>query len=180
MWTKNTPRRLLLLLAWKQVRKSFEGYFGLDHLWVWCKTIQFTFLMWLLKNEVATVKARRRSPCMCMKPEVAWSRSARVANACPAETSRLASPTVVVEITRVVQATHLRLWAVLLVSWFLLNFLHLAVCTGAMELSHIQALIDAAWNGLDVGDQLFLDGLQVESVLWCDEIDRQPQMTKPP
>lgn len=84
------------------------------------------------------------------------------------------------EITRAVQATHLRLWAVLLVSWFLLNFLHLTVCAGAMELSHIQALIDAAWNGLDVGDQLFLDGLQVESVLWCDEIDRQPQMTKPP
>lgn len=62
-----------------------------------------------------------------------------------------------------VEETHLRLGAVLWVAWFLLHLLHLTVC--AMELSHVQALIDAAWNGLDVGYQLFLDGLQVEPVV---------------
>lgn len=64
-----------------------------------------------------------------------------------------------------VEETHLHLGAVLWVSWFLLHLLHLTVCAGAVELRHIQALIDAAWDGLDVGYQLFLNGLQVESVV---------------
>lgn len=61
------------------------------------------------------------------------------------------------------EETHLCLGAVLWASWLLLHLLHLTV--GAVELSHVQALVDAAWDGLDVGDQLFLDGLQVESVV---------------
>lgn len=49
-----------------------------------------------------------------------------------------------------------------------------------MELSHVQALIDAARDGLDVGDQLLLDGLQVEPVVRRDEVDGQAQVTEPP
>lgn len=65
-------------------------------------------------------------------------------------------------------------------SGLLLHLLHLAVGAGAVELGHVQALIDAAGNGLDVGDQLLLDGLQVEPVVRCDEIDGQAQVTEPP
>lgn len=64
-----------------------------------------------------------------------------------------------------VEETHLRLGALLWASWFLLHLLHLTVCAGAVELGHIQALVDAAWDGLDVGYQLFLNGLQVEPVV---------------
>lgn len=53
----------------------------------------------------------------------------------------------------------------LLLSWFLLSLLHITVSAGRVVLGHIQALVDAAWNGLDVGHQLVFDGLQVESVL---------------
>lgn len=65
-------------------------------------------------------------------------------------------------------------------SWLLLHLLHITVATGRVELSHVEALVDAAWNGLDVGHQLVFDGLQVESVLWCDQVDGQAQVTKPP
>lgn len=53
----------------------------------------------------------------------------------------------------------------MLVSWFLLDLLHVTVGAGRVELGHVEALVDAAWNGLDVGHQLVFDGLQVEPVL---------------
>lgn len=34
-----------------------------------------------------------------------------------------------------------------------------------MVLGHVEALVDAAGNGFDVGHQLILDGLQVEAVV---------------
>lgn len=49
-----------------------------------------------------------------------------------------------------------------------------------MELCHVQALVDAAGDGLNVGHQLVLDGLQVEAVLRGDQVDGQTQVTKPP
>lgn len=75
---------------------------------------------------------------------------------------------------------HFFLGAVLLVSWFLLNLLYHTVCAVRVVLGHVQALVDAAWNGLDVGHQLFFNGLQVESVVWCDQVYGQTQVTKPP
>lgn len=72
------------------------------------------------------------------------------------------------------------LGAVLLVSLFLLNLLYHTVGAVRVVLGHVQALVDAAWNGLDVGHQLFFDGLQVESVVWCDQVYGQTQVTKPP
>lgn len=49
-------------------------------------------------------------------------------------------------------------------SCLLLHLLHLAVTAGGVELGHVQALVNAAGNGLDVGHQLVFDGLQVESI----------------
>lgn len=65
-------------------------------------------------------------------------------------------------------------------SWFLLDLLHITVYAGWVVLGHVEALVDAAWNGLDVGHQLFFDGLQIESVVWRDQVDGQAQMAKPP
>lgn len=78
------------------------------------------------------------------------------------------------------ETTHLHLGAFLLLPWLLLPLLHLTVGSGAVELGHVQALIDAARDGLDVGDQLLLDGLQVEPVVRGDEVDGQAQVTEPP
>lgn len=72
------------------------------------------------------------------------------------------------------------LGAVLLASWFLLDLLHVTVGAGRVELGHVEALVDAAGDGLDVGHQLVLDGFQVEAVLWCDQVDGQAQVTEPP
>lgn len=49
-----------------------------------------------------------------------------------------------------------------------------------MVLGHVEALVDAAGDGLDVGHQLLLDGLQVEAVLRGDQVDGQTQVAKPP
>ena len=49
-----------------------------------------------------------------------------------------------------------------------------------MELGHVQALVDAAGDGLDVGHQLVLDGLQVKAILRGDQVDGQAKVTKPP
>lgn len=62
----------------------------------------------------------------------------------------------------------------------LLDLLHLAVGVGGVELGHVQALVDAAGNGLDVGHQLVFNGLQVEAVLRGDQVDGQAEVTKPP
>lgn len=67
---------------------------------------------------------------------------------------------------------HLVLGAVLLA--FLVRLLCLTV-----ELGHVQALVDGAGDGLDVGHQLVLDGLQVEAVLGRDQVNGQTQMSKP-
>lgn len=73
------------------------------------------------------------------------------------------------------------LGAVLLPSRFLLRRrLLLAVAGARVELGHVEALIDAAWDGLDVGHQLLLDGLQVEAVLRGDQVDGQTQVAEPP
>lgn len=57
------------------------------------------------------------------------------------------------------------LGAVLTLRWLLLHLLHVAVGGGRVVLGHVEALVDATGNGLDVGHQLILDGLQVEAVL---------------
>lgn len=49
-----------------------------------------------------------------------------------------------------------------------------------VKFCHVQALVDIAWDGLDVGDQLVLDALQVVAILGCDQVDGQAQVTKPP
>ena len=65
-------------------------------------------------------------------------------------------------------------------SWFLFDFLHVTVAAGGVVLGHVEALVDAAGNGLDIGHQLLFSGLQVDAILWRDEIYGQPQVTKPP
>lgn len=47
-------------------------------------------------------------------------------------------------------------------------------------LRHVQALVDAARDGLDLRHQLVLDGFQVEAVLRSDQVDSQTQVTKTP
>lgn len=76
------------------------------------------------------------------------------------------------------EAARLLLGAVLSASRFLLD--RLAVVAGRVELGHVEALVDAAGDGLDVGHQLVLDGLQVEAVLGGDQVDGQAQVTKAP
>lgn len=56
----------------------------------------------------------------------------------------------------------------------------LAIGIGGVEFCHIQALVDAARDRLDVGDQLVLDGLQIEAVFRGDQVDGQAQVAKPP
>lgn len=41
----------------------------------------------------------------------------------------------------------------------------------AVVLGHVQALVDVARDGLDLCPQLFLDTLQVEAIIVCDQID---------
>lgn len=47
-----------------------------------------------------------------------------------------------------------------------------------VKLCHIQALIDAAWDGLNFSNQLILDVLQVVAVITGYQIDGQTQVTK--
>ena len=68
----------------------------------------------------------------------------------------------------------------LLPTGLLLHLLHLTVWVGGVELGHVQALVDAAGDGLEIGHQLVLDGLQVKAVLRGDQVNGQAQMTKPP
>lgn len=56
---------------------------------------------------------------------------------------------------------------------------YLTVRVHRVKLCHIQALIDAARNGLYVRHQLVLNGLQVKTILSGNEIDCQTQMSKP-
>lgn len=63
------------------------------------------------------------------------------------------------------------LGAVLTLSWFLLHLLYVAVGGGRVKLGHVETLVDATGNGLDVGHQLILNGLQVEAVVRCDQVD---------
>lgn len=50
--------------------------------------------------------------------------------------------------------------------------------TLAVILCDIQALIDAARNGLDLGAQLLFNALQVKAVIIRDQVDRQTQVPK--
>lgn len=63
------------------------------------------------------------------------------------------------------------LGAVLTLSRFLLHLLHVAVGGGRVVLGHVEALVDAAGDGLDVGHQLILNGLQVEAVVRRDQVN---------
>lgn len=49
----------------------------------------------------------------------------------------------------------------------------------AVVLRHIQALVDAAGDGLDLRAQLLLDALQVEPVVVGDQINGQTQVPEP-
>lgn len=72
------------------------------------------------------------------------------------------------------------LGAVLLATGFFLYLFHVTVWARRVVLGHIEALIDAAGNGLDVCHQLVFDGLQVEAIFWRDQVYGQAQVTKPP
>lgn len=48
----------------------------------------------------------------------------------------------------------------------------------AVELGHVEALVDDAGDGLYVGAQLLLDALQVEAVIVRDQVDGQTQVPK--
>lgn len=72
------------------------------------------------------------------------------------------------------------LGAVLTLPWFLLHLLDIAVGGGRVVLGHVEALVDAAGNGLDVGHQLILNGLQVEAVVRRDQVNGQAQVSEPP
>ena len=59
-----------------------------------------------------------------------------------------------------------------------LFFIIIIVWVNRVKLCHIQALIDAAGDGLYVSDQLILCILQVVAIFWSDQIDSQTQVTK--
>lgn len=78
------------------------------------------------------------------------------------------------------QSQRLTRFSVLLPGGPVIHLLHLAVRVGGVELGHVQALVDAGGDGLDVRHQLVLDGLQVVAVLRRDQVDGQAQMAEPP
>lgn len=49
-----------------------------------------------------------------------------------------------------------------------------------VKLCHIEALIDAAGDRVNFGNQLILDVLQIITVIWSDEIDGKTKVTKAP
>lgn len=48
----------------------------------------------------------------------------------------------------------------------------------AVIFGHVQALVDDAWDGLDLCPQLLLDPLQVEAVVVGDEVDGEAQVSE--
>lgn len=48
----------------------------------------------------------------------------------------------------------------------------------AVVLGHVEALVDDARDGLDLGAELLLDALQVEAVIVRDQVDGQTQVPK--
>lgn len=49
-----------------------------------------------------------------------------------------------------------------------------------MIFGHIQALVDDARDGFDLGSQLLLDPFQVEAIIVSDEVDGKAQVSEAP
>lgn len=45
---------------------------------------------------------------------------------------------------------------------------------------HVEALVNDAWDGLDLCSQLLLDPLQVEAIIVSDEVDGEAQVSEAP